>query len=92
MSRSLYLVAYDVCNPRRMRRVCKYLTGFKVGGQKSVYECWLTPAELRVMRGELDQLMEPGEDRLHIVALDPRMKTLCFGLAAPFEPTFFSIL
>lgn len=92
MNRSLYLVAYDICNPRRLRRVCKYLTGFKVGGQKSVYECWVTPAELRIMRAELDKLMEPGEDRLHILALDPRMKTLCFGLAKPFEQTFFSIL
>lgn len=92
MSRSLYLVAYDVCNPRRLRKVCKYLTGFKVGGQKSVYECWVTPAELRTMRGELEDLMDRTEDRLHIVALDPRMQTRCFGVATPFQPGHFSIV
>ncbi len=92
MNRSLYLIAYDICDPRRLHRVCKYLSGFKVGGQKSVYECWVTPAELRVIRLELDKLMEAGEDRLHILALDPRMNTLCFGLAKPFVQTFFSIL
>lgn len=92
MSRTLYLVAYDVHNPRRLRRVCKYLTGFKVGGQKSVYECWVTPAELRTMREELDQLMDCAEDRLHIVALDPRMRMRCFGVAQPFVPGHFSIV
>ncbi len=92
MSRSLYLVAYDVRNPRRLRRVCKYLTGFKVGGQKSVYECWVTPSELRTMRGELEELMNGDEDRLHIVALDPRMRTRCFGLARPFQPGHFCIV
>ncbi len=92
MSRTLHLVAYDVCDPRRLHRVSKYLTGYKVGGQKSVYECWVTPAELRDIRAELDRLMEPGEDRLHILALDPRMKTVCLGRATPFEPTFFSVL
>ena len=92
MSRNLYLVAYDVCNPRRLHRVCKYLTGFKVGGQKSVYECWVTPAELRALRVELDKLMDPGEDRLHILALDPRMQPRCYGQAQTFTETFFSIV
>jgi CRISPR-associated protein Cas2 len=90
--RTLYLVAYDVCNPRRLHRVCRYLTGFKVGGQKSVFEIWATPAELRHIRAELDQLTEPDEDRLHILALDPRMQPRCFGRATSFEQEFFSIL
>jgi len=32
-SRALYLVAYDICEPRRLHRVCRYLTGYKVAGQ-----------------------------------------------------------
>ena len=92
MSRDLYLVAYDVRDPRRLRRVCRYLTGFKVGGQKSVYECWVTPAELRAIRNELETLMHADEDRLHIVALDPRMRTRCYGVARSFAPGHFSIV
>jgi CRISPR-associated protein Cas2 len=34
----------------RLRRVHKYLIGYKVGGQKSFFECWLTAAELRDVR------------------------------------------
>lgn len=90
--RTLYLVAYDVCDPKRLHRVCRYLTGFKVGGQKSVFEIWATDSELRQIRAELDELMDAGEDRLHILALDPRVKTRCMGQARRFEQNFFSIL
>ncbi|GHT89579.1 CRISPR-associated endoribonuclease Cas2 1 [Betaproteobacteria bacterium] len=92
MSRTLYLVAYDVCNPRRLHKVCRYLTGFKVSGQKSVFEIWVTPAELAEIRVGLDDLMDMTEDRLHIFALDPRMTPLCFGRGDTFKAQFFSIL
>jgi CRISPR/Cas system-associated endoribonuclease Cas2 len=42
VARTLYLVCYDVCEPKRLRRVHRYLMGYKVGGQKSFFECWLT--------------------------------------------------
>jgi len=90
--RTLYLVAYDVCDPKRLHRVCRYLTGFKVGGQKSVFEIWATDGELRQTRTQLEILMDSGEDRLHILALDPRMKTRCLGRAHRFEQRFFSIV
>ena len=90
--RKLYLVAYDVCEPHRLQRVCRYLTGFKVGGQKSVFEIWATEGELRQIRAELDVLMDAGEDRLHILALDPRMKPRCLGRGASFEKAFFCIV
>jgi CRISPR-associated protein Cas2 len=92
MSRSLYLVAYDVSSPRRLHQVCRYLSGFKVSGQKSVFEIWVTPAELSGIRLELEKRMDAVEDRLHIFALDPRMTPLCFGCAQRFEGDFFSIL
>lgn len=92
MARTLYLVAYDVSEPHRLQRVCRYLTGYKVGGQKSVFELWVTPAELKAIRAELDQLMDAGEDRLHILALDPRMTVRCIGLAQSFKQDYFSIL
>lgn len=90
--RTLYLVAYDVCNQRRLHRVCRFLTGFRVGGQKSVFEIWATDGELRQIRAELADLMDFSEDRLHILALDPRMKPRCLGRAGSFENIFFSIL
>lgn len=90
--RTLYLVAYDVCQPHRLQKVCRYLTGYKVGGQKSVFEVWATPAELKHIRIDLDALMEPAEDRLHILALDPRMQPRLCGRATHFSENFFAIV
>lgn len=79
--RTLYLVCYDVSCPRRLYRVHRYLLGYKVGGQKSFFECWFTPAELRQARRELAALIDPEEDRVHIFQLDPRMKMEGLGIA-----------
>lgn len=92
MNRDLYLVAYDVCEPHRLNRVCRYMTGYRIGGQKSVVEVWVTPAELRRIRADLDGMMEAGEDRLNIIALDPRMKPHCLGNARHEVPTCFRIV
>ncbi len=91
-NRSLYLVAYDVCNPSRLRKVRQILTDYKVGGQKSVFEAWLTPPELRLIHLEIKHLMDPEQDRLNILALDPRMKPRCMGRAQSFEQRHFSIV
>jgi CRISPR-associated protein Cas2 len=89
--RTLYLVAYDIHEPRRLQRVCRYLTGFRVSGQKSVFEIWVTPAELSQIRLRLDDLMNPETDRLHIFTLDPRLEPRCLGCHKSFTPSFFSI-
>jgi CRISPR-associated protein Cas2 len=68
--------------------VHRYLLGFKVGGQKSFFECWFTPAELREARRALADLIDPVEDRVHIFQLDPRMKMEGLGIAVPPTPTF----
>lgn len=79
--RSIYLICYDVSSPRRLRQVHQFLLGFKVGGQKSFFECWLTQQELRKVKERLAQLIDQTEDRVHLFQLDPRMKPYCFGTA-----------
>lgn len=91
-ARTLFLVCYDVSCPKRLHRVHKYLLGYKVGGQKSFFECWLTPAELREVRQTLEQLLHPIQDRAHIFQLDPRMKSDGLGLATlPVTETFMIV-
>lgn len=91
-TRTLYLVAYDICDPQRLQKVCRYLTGYKVAGQKSVFEIWATPAELARIREDLESLMDEDEDRAHILALDPRMKPMLHGRAATFTENHFAIV
>jgi CRISPR-associated protein Cas2 len=90
-ARTLYLVCYDIADPRRLHRVHKFLTGYKVGGQKSFFECWLTAGELSLVCKGLLERMNVEEDRAHIFQLDPRQRIQGFGVAAP-APEFFMIL
>lgn len=81
MSRSLYLVCYDIANPKRLYCIHKQVQAFAVGGQKSFYECWMTPAELASLRRQLEAEMDVVEDRIHFFQLDPRMTPLFYGRA-----------
>ncbi len=91
-ARTLYLVAYDVADPRRLVRVHRFMTGWKVGGQKSFYECWLTDAERDSVLAGLRDLIDPDADRVHLFQLDPRMQPKCFGVATTFREPYFAIL
>jgi CRISPR-associated protein Cas2 len=90
--RSLYLIAYDIADHRRLAQVHRFLLGYKVGGQKSFYECWLTPAERQHVMAELAGFIDPDEDRVHVFQLDPRMAPKCFGIARSVQSTTFTIV
>lgn len=81
MSRTLYLVCYDVADQGRLRRVHKIIQAYAIGGQKSFYECWLTQTELRSLKKTLHDYIELSEDRVHIFQLDPRITPFFFGRA-----------
>ncbi len=44
MARTLYLVAYDVRRPSRLRKALRVLKDYASGGQKSAFECYLSAA------------------------------------------------
>jgi CRISPR-associated protein Cas2 len=81
MARDLFLVCYDISDPKRLQRVHKRVMAYAVGGQKSFYECWLTPAELSRLRQNLAELIDPAQDRAHFFQLDPRLEPMFHGRA-----------
>jgi CRISPR-associated protein Cas2 len=88
--RRLYLIAYDICEPRRLNQVRELLKAYSTGGQKSVFECWCTPAELNELTGLLRETILEEEDRVHIFALDGRSRPHTLGIAVPpSDPAFF---
>jgi CRISPR-associated protein Cas2 len=80
-SRDLYLFCYDISCPSRWRRVHKLLAAYRVTGQKSVFECLMTDAEMRAAVAALRLVIDPTEDRVHILGLDPRMPRQGWGKA-----------
>ncbi|MDR3221640.1 MAG: CRISPR-associated endonuclease Cas2 [Candidatus Accumulibacter sp.] len=87
-ARTLYLVCYDVADPRRLYRVHRFLLGYKTGGQKSFFECWLTQGELADVRRGLVERLDLDEDRAHVFQLDPRQHIRQLGCAQPVHKQF----
>ena len=92
MNRSLYLIAYDITDGRRLNNVRYFLKGYSTGGQKSVYECFLTDGELRHVMRKLEGMIRREEDRVHIFTMDGRSRTHALGIAVqPKDPQYFYV-
>jgi len=90
--RKLYLAAYDVSSPRRLRSMLKAVREYSTGGQKSAYECFLTEAERVALLKSVAELMDRVEDRFFLLRLDPRSKVGTLGIAVrPIDPRYFYI-
>jgi len=88
--RDLYLAAYDITSQRRLRRVQKSLKSLSLGGQKSIFECYLTKAERSALMKHIQSLVEPADDRFLLLRLDPRSRVRTLGCALPpSDPDWF---
>jgi CRISPR-associated protein Cas2 len=79
--RALYIAAYDVSNDARLRNALRVLKGFASGRQKSVFECFLTDAEKRVLLREVRAVLDEIEDRFFLIRLEPRGTVHTLGKA-----------
>jgi CRISPR-associated protein Cas2 len=87
-SRHTYLVAYDIANQRRLRKVFKFCKDHGTHLQFSVFECDLNPAELTVMQRELKALIKQDEDQVIFVSLGPaegRGERVISSLGLPYS-------
>ena len=86
--RSSYLVCYDICDDKRLRKVFQTMRGWGDHLQYSVFECQLTPADYVRMRGELASLIHHKEDQVLFVALGPaegRGERVISALGKPYS-------
>ncbi len=69
--RTRYLLAYDVRDPRRLRRVHQVAKAFGQALQYSVFVCDLSRTELVRLKTQLLDEMNLGEDSVGIFDLGP---------------------
>lgn len=81
--RRLYIIAYDISHPKRLRLALHLVRAHACGGQKSVHECHLTEGECALLLHRLRQVIHPRTDRLLALRLDPRMSPRLLGIARP---------
>lgn len=87
--RDFHLAAYDVTEARRLKAVLDLTRAFATGGQKSVHEIWLTPAEKAELLQTMTLILDDDEDRFLLLRLDPRARVHTLGKALPpADPRF----
>ena len=81
--RRLYLVTYDICEPKRLRKVFKTMQGFGEHLQLSVFQCDLTAIDRVAMHEALQRIINPEEDKVLIIDL---------GTSDPYPVKSFQML
>ena len=67
--RHVYIVTYDISDPRRLRRVYRTMRGFGQHLQLSVFQCDLTPTARIQMVAALENAINHGEDQVLLIDL-----------------------
>jgi len=89
LERRLYLAAYDVSDPARLRRALRVVRAFASGGQKSAYECWLTGREYDALHHMAGSVISPRHDSFAVFPLTLRRPLVTLGVAEPpSDPDF----
>jgi CRISPR-associated protein Cas2 len=87
--RSTYLVCYDICDDKRLRKVFQLVRGFGDHLQYSVFECQLREIDLVRLRTELKKIINQNEDQVLFVCLGPsegRGERVITALGKPYSP------
>jgi len=90
--RQLYVAAYDISCNRRLRKALYVLRSYASGGQKSVFECFLTASEKRQLLEDIALVINPLEDRFILLRLAGVKHIRTLGKAVlPQDGSFFYV-
>jgi CRISPR-associated protein Cas2 len=69
--RTSYLICYDICDDKRLRKVFQTMRGYGDHLQYSIFECQLTATDLARCRAALASIIHHTEDQVLFVNLGP---------------------
>ena len=87
--RNTFLVCYDICNDKRLRKVFKIMRSFGDHLQYSVFECQFTAIDLARCRDTLGRIIKHDEDQVLFIDLGPttgRGDRVITALGLPYSP------
>lgn len=86
-----YVIAYDVADDGRRNRVSRFLEGWGRRVQRSLFECQLSPEELKLVTGKLQEILDAKMDCCHVYRLcrdcAPKRKVIGNELEEPWPAT-----
>ena len=77
-----FLICYDICDPKRLRRVHKTVRDVGTPVQFSVFLADLKQVELDTLIEKLSRLIEASEDKVNFYHLTAAKEKICLGLPA----------
>jgi CRISPR-associated protein Cas2 len=80
-----YLVAYDICNPKRLKKVAKVGEDFGMRRQYSVFFCRLAAVNLVRFKARLYDVIDLDQDQVLLVPLCGRCASAIEALGRPIE-------
>ena len=86
--RTSYLVCYDICDEKRLRKVFQVMRAYGDHLQYSVFECQLTAMDMVKCRAELAAIINHAEDQVlfvHVGPADGRASTAFSTLGRPHD-------
>lgn len=70
-SKSAWLIAYDICDPRRLSRVRRVLLGYGEAVQHSVFYCVLIASDIIRLKASIKKEIIEDKDRVLFANLGP---------------------
>jgi len=94
MDRTFYVLAYDIANDKRRQKIAKCCEAMAERVQYSVFEAYLSEAELKQLLKKTDRIMNAKEDSLRIYVLCEacRKKAATRGLGKVTPPPAVTIV
>ena len=86
MARAFYLISYDIPDNKRRLRIAHLLEGYGERVQYSVFEVWVTEAQLGKLRPQLArEVKEDGNVRIYALCAACRDRREVLGEGKPTE-------
>ncbi len=80
-----HLVAYDISDPKRLRKVARACEDFGIRRQFSVFTCRLSPTDLVRLRSRLYDVIDLDHDQVLFIPLCARCAGLIEAMGRPVE-------
>jgi len=84
-----YLVCYDICDAKRLRRIHRLIRDWGIPIQFSIFEVEVLPKQCEKLKTELSQLMDLSEDKVMFYRLSPEQDRVCLGVQVQTEDLLF---
>lgn len=87
--RSVFIVSYDIADPKRLRKVFRIMNGYGDWLQLSVFQCELGRADRIRLEVRLDEVIKHDEDQVLFLDLGPvkgRGRRGIRALGRPYAP------